>query len=286
MSIQKYSEQKKIQAATYKANIIVDYFNLRLRVIDYRGNVMSFLTEVNEIAKQHSFEKIIWMAKREDLLCFISRGYMIEAVIPKYFNGSDAYFVTKYLTNKRRNSDKWMEEEQIMTDILRHPRENHLTDTPFIIRKATVDDIEQLATLYDTVFQIYPTPLNQPDYIKKAINDSTIFYVALDGDVIVSSASAEMNHDFYHAELTDCATLDAYRKHGLMKKLLMQLEQELVNQGIYCAFSIARALSYGMNKSFYQLGYTYTGRLTNNCYIFDKIEDMNVWVKDLSNESK
>jgi beta-lysine N6-acetyltransferase len=67
-----------------------------------------------------------------------------------------------------------------------------------------------------------------------------------------------------------------------MKRLLTQLEKELVKNGIYCAYSIARALSYGMNKSFYQLGYSYTGRLTNNCYIFDKIEDMNVWVKDLS----
>ena len=41
-----------------------------------------------------------------------------------------------------------------------------------------------------------------------------------------------------------------------------------------------------MNLAFHQLGYTYTGRLANNCYIFDKLEDMNIWVKDLSSYSK
>ncbi len=282
LSGQKYSEQKRIHAASYQADIVVDYFNRRLRVLEYRGNLMSLLDDVNELAAMHSFEKIICMAKREDLFEFMSCGFMIEAKIQKYFNGSDAYFVTKYFTNERRNSDKWMEEEKIMTDILRNPRENKPTDTQFLFRKATPEDAGQLAKLYDTVFQIYPTPLNNPDYIQKVMKDSTVFYVALDNGVIISSASAEVNHTFYNAELTDCATLDAYRKHGLMKKLLIQLEKELINNGIYCAYSIARALSYGMNKSFYQLGYSYTGRLTNNCYIFDKIEDMNVWVKDLS----
>lgn len=282
LSGQKYSEQERLHAASYQADIVVDYFNRRLRVLEYRGNLMSLLDAVNEIATMHSFEKIICMAKREDLFEFMSCGFMIEAMIQKYFNGSDAYFVTKYFTNERRNSDKWMEEEKIMTDILRNPRENKPTDTQFLFRKATPEDAGQLAKLYDTVFQIYPTPLNNPDYIQKVMKDSTVFYVALDNGVIISSASAEVNHTFYNAELTDCATLDAYRKHGLMKKLLIQLEKELINNGIYCAYSIARALSYGMNKSFYQLGYSYTGRLTNNCYIFDKIEDMNVWVKDLS----
>lgn len=284
LSGQKYSEQKQLKAATYQANIVVDYFNNRLRVLEYRGKLSSLLDEVNEISTEHSFEKIICMARHEDLNEFMAQGFMIEAMIQKYFNGSDAYFVTKYFTNERRNSEKWMEEEKIITDILSKPREYKQTDTTFLIRKATPEDANELATLYDAVFQIYPTPLNNPEYIQRVMKDSTIFYVAVDNGVIVSAASAEVNHTFYNAELTDCATLDSYRKHGLMKKLLTQLENELMNSGIYCAYSIARALSYGMNKSFYQLGYSYTGRLTNNCYIFDKIEDMNVWVKNLSKE--
>ncbi|MEH7380144.1 putative beta-lysine N-acetyltransferase [Bacillus sp. JJ1533] len=264
--------------------MVIDYFNRRLRVLEYRGNLLSLLKEVNDISKQHSFEKIIWMTKSEDVFVLMSQGYMIEAMIPKYFNGSDAYLVTKYFTNERRNSEKWMQEEKVITDILSSPQKNKLTVTNFLIRKAIPEDTGKLAALYSTVFQIYPTPLNNPDYIQQVMKDSTIFYVVEDNGDIVSAASAEVNTTFYNAELTDCATLDDYRKHGLMKRLLVKLEKELINNGIYCAYSIARALSYGMNKSFYQLGYSYTGRLTNNCYIFDNIEDMNVWVKDLSKQ--
>ncbi|MDH4057298.1 MAG: hypothetical protein OEU76_00970, partial [Cyclobacteriaceae bacterium] len=67
---------------------------------------------------------------------------------------------------------------------------------------------------------------------------------------------------------------------GHMKKLLFKLENELTKQGINCLYSLARAESYGMNKAFFQLGYTYGGRLINNCYIFSGLEDMNVWYKN------
>ena len=70
-----------------------------------------------------------------------------------------------------------------------------------------------------------------------------------------------------------------------MKSLLIKLEEELQERSIFCSYTIARSL-FGMNAAFHQLGYTYTGRLANNCYIFDKLEDMNIWVKDLSSYSK
>jgi beta-lysine N6-acetyltransferase len=114
------------------------------------------------------------------------------------------------------------------------------------------------------------------------MEEGTVFYVIETNDKIVSAASADINNKLVNAELTDCATLPEYRKHGFMKVLLMRLEQELIERGIYCSFSIARSLSYGMNACFHQLGYQYTGRMLNNCYIYDKLEDMNVWVKDLS----
>jgi len=70
----------------------------------------------------------------------------------------------------------------------------------------------------------------------------------------------------------------------LDKEELEKLEEELKRKGIFCSYSIARAQSFGMNAVLYQLGYTYRGRLINNCYIYDKLENMNMWVKDLSKE--
>jgi beta-lysine N6-acetyltransferase len=114
------------------------------------------------------------------------------------------------------------------------------------------------------------------------IEEGTVFFVAESNGEIVSSASAEVNMVYHNAEMTDCATDPAFRKHGLMKVLVCELEKELLRRNIYCAYSLARALSLGMNAVFRQLGYEYTGRLIKNCNIFDKYEDMNLWVKRLT----
>ena len=79
--------------------------------------------------------------------------------------------------------------------------------------------------------------------------------------------------------MTDCATLPAYRNQGLMRLLMHALEDELIARNITCAYSLSRALSFGMNAVFYQMGYRYYGRLTKNCDIYDKFEDMNLWAK-------
>ncbi|MFS0863241.1 putative beta-lysine N-acetyltransferase [Fredinandcohnia sp. 179-A 10B2 NHS] len=273
-----------MKGSTYHAKINLDFFNRRLKLEEYRGNLPLIIEEMYKLVDNHQLEKLICKVRHEDLFVFIENGFMIEAVIKRYFVGSDCYFVTKYFSNERRNSDKWMEEETILSGVLAKKREEYSPDSDpkFHIRKATPKDATELASLYSQVFQIYPTPLNKPNYIEKVMNDTTIFYVVEDNGQIVSAASAEVNGPQFNAELTDCATLPSYRKHGLMKQLLVRLEEELVRNDIFCAYSIARALSYGMNNCFYQLGYSYTGRLTNNCYIFDKIEDMNVWVRDLS----
>ena len=59
------------------------------------------------------------------------------------------------------------------------------------------------------------------------------------------------------------------------------LEDELIARNITCAYSLSRALSIGMNAVFFQMGYRYYGRLTKNCDIYDKFEDMNLWAKML-----
>ncbi|MFP3637406.1 GNAT family N-acetyltransferase, partial [Bacillus sp. SIMBA_033] len=74
----------------------------------------------------------------------------------------------------------------------------------------------KLAKLYDTVFETYPTPMNEPDYIQKVMEEGTVFYAVEHDGHIVSAASAEINAPYGHAELTDCATLPTYRKLGFM----------------------------------------------------------------------
>jgi beta-lysine N6-acetyltransferase len=283
-----YFQVQQIKKCDVFILAVLDFFNHRLIVKDYRGNVLSLVTTCADIIKKNSFSKLIIHAKKEDFSQFLENGFILEAVFEKYFNGSDAYAVTKYFELSRSQSHHWLKEDEILSNVLSLSLLQQELDVPdqLLLKKAAPSDAKKLASLYQQVFQIYPTPLHDAEYIESTIRKENIFYFFEKDQLAVSAASADINNDFYHAELTDCATLPEYRKHGLMKILLMKLEEELKKQHIFCSFSIARSLSFGMNAAFYQLGYKYSGRMTNNCYIFDKMEDMNVWVKDLSSVPK
>lgn len=265
-------------------DVCLDPFNARLRVDDYRGDVRAMHSRILELVEQHSFTKVFIKSRQEDWQTFLSLGYMLEGVYKKYFNGNDAYSMAMYFTDERRTSDYWMEEDTILRQVLALPRK--LSDESlalgYSLRLAVTEDAEQLANLYGAVFQTYPTPMNDVSYIKKVMLEGTIFYIVEKEGKIVSAASAEINATYNNAEMTDCATYPEHRKHGLMRHLISALEKELRRRHMYCAYSLARSLSFGMNAVFHQLGYEYTGRMTKNCNIFDKFEDMNLWVKNLS----
>ncbi|HZG60025.1 MAG TPA: putative beta-lysine N-acetyltransferase [Anoxybacillus sp.] len=273
-----------VNKETYWCHIIYDDFNKRLRVEDYRGHLYGFIPYIEKEAKQKLYEKIIVKARLEHVPIFIEKGFINEGWIQGYFNGSDAYFLAKYLTAGRRRSDDWCREDEIIHSVQSQTESNHLSSFPdgFLMRKAEKQDAIELSGLYKTVFAVYPTPLQHVDYILHVLKSGTIFYVIEKNGKIVSAASAEVNETYHNAELTDCATLPEHRKHGLMKYLIRQLEEDLRKDGIFCAYSLARAKSFGMNAVFHQLGYQYAGRLMNNCYIYQELEDMNVWFKDLA----
>lgn len=271
-----------IQKKDYIIEVFIDPFNKRIRVDDYRGNVRKVLIHMERVAKEQQVEKMIVKAKQSDKLIFIEKGFTLEGIIDNYFLGSPCFFFTKYFTLERRLNNYFLEEDKIMTDIyqLTNNPQTAIPPKQYMLKQATEDDVEKLASLYEKVFEIYPTPLNDPAYIKRTMQQGTIYFYYSVGNEIVSAASAEINDFYKNAEITDCATLPKHRKFGLLKSLILQLEEELAKSGIFCMYSIARALSFGMNAALYQLDYRYRGRLINNCFIFNKLEDMNVWVKN------
>jgi len=273
-----------IRDESYTLEVYIDLFNKRIRVDDITGDLTKAIKRAENLAEIEKVEKLIIKARKEFFFLLIENGFHCEAVIEQYFLGSNLYFFCKYYQNERRASNEWLNEDVIVKKVLSLEQSLQSTILPshYQLRKLTPENASKLAYLYEKVFQIYPTPLNDPHYIVKTMAEGTIYYGFFYNEEIVSAASAEVNFFYKNAELTDCATLPEHRKHGLMKILLEELEKELKLNAVYCAYSIARSLSFGMNAALHQLGYRYSGRLTNNCYIFDKLEDMNVWVKDLS----
>ncbi len=275
------------QGPDYCLTIYLDHRNLRVRVDDYLGNIDQLLEESERIAKLHKVEKLIIKARETHFIKLLERGYRCEAVVDHYFLGSDCLFFSKFYSAKRSANEHWSKEEVILEDVSLLQRQSPPFKIPgeFQLEKMEGKDAEKLAKLYKQVFELYPTPLNDPEYIKQTIKEGTVYYGFRYNGEIISAASAEINSFYKNAELTDCATLKEFRKYGLMKVLLLELEKELKLNGIFCTYSIARALSFGMNAALHQLGYSYRGRLVNNCFIFDKLEDMNVWVRDLSKDA-
>lgn len=80
--------------------------------------------------------------------------------------------------------------------------------------------------LYKKVFRTYPTPVFDPAYIEKTMNTNTMYYVMFDHDRLISAASAEINPELGHAEITDCAVLPEYRGHSLTSFLIEALEKK------------------------------------------------------------
>jgi putative beta-lysine N-acetyltransferase len=283
---QAFYEQKTIEEENYYISACFDHFNQRLRVDDYRGNVLCIANHMIELATNQSYSKAIIYSRREHVHVFVEKGFLLEAILEGFYHGSHAYALTMYFESGRKHNDKWVKEDELLHRVLQLPHGSFPSSSTmsegYSIRKATPTDLESLCHLYSQVFQIYPTPLNDPNYVKLIMKRNTIFYLIEYNGLIVSAASACMDTHYYNAEITDCATLPDHRKHGLMKHLIIELETALRKEKIYCAYSIARSLSFGMNAVLQQLHYKYKGRMTNNCYIFDKLEDMNVWVKDLS----
>ncbi len=275
MQTYEYIKQPKVEAVIYK-----DGYNRRLRVDEFRGNAGRLLEYVNKEVESNQFEKVIVKARAGQYSFFVEKGFTVEGGVNGYFNGDKAFFMSKFLTNDRRNSSQWREEDDILQQVQELKRQEISLSNSISV--ANTSQAERLADLYQEVFKLYPVPLHNPDYVKESMKSGTIFVYLEEGDRIISAASAEISSVYKNAELTDCATRSSHRKGGKMKHLLMKLESELLNRDIFCAYTIARALSFGMNAAFHQLGYRYGGRLANNCIIFDKMEDMNIWEKDLS----
>lgn len=276
------TEEKELEGISYRATAVFDHFNSRMRIDDYRGNMEDLLADAEKAALNKGFTKLIVKGKSSSIEELLNKQYQLEAVIRGYFHGDPACFFTKYFSEDRRTTTAWTEQDSMMSAIYQKEKSACPDTSDFIFRKAEEKDAEGLASLYQTVFEVYPTPLHSPDYIVKTMKEGTIYLLAEENLKIVSAASAELNRFYHNAELTDCATLPEARKHRLMRTLLLKLEDVLRKEGIYCAYSIARAASFGMNAVLYQLDYDYTGRLTNNCIISKDYENMNVWCKDLS----
>lgn len=248
---------------------------------DDRYNIVNIL---RKLAVENGYTKIIAKIPFSLKSLFLKQGYSVEAIVPKFYGGSeDGVFAVKYFSIDRQVEKN----KKTIRNILNESVKKNDKKRSIILlkglnyRKAEEKDSETIAEFYKKIFETYPFPVYDPKYILKTMRDNIVYFTIWNYDRLVAISSSEIDVDNLNVEMTDFGTLPEYRRKGLAVYLLEKMEEEMISRGIKIAYSIARAVSYGMNTTFSKKEYTFAGTLINNTNISGKIESMNVWYKEL-----
>ncbi len=241
------------------------------------------LKKVEDIAIQNNYSKVFAKVPTFAKSQFGKAGYQQEAHVPKFYKGEDdAYFFGKYYEESRER-EKFPDELETVLDISQTKRGQARTDAPlapgFEWRVATKDDAEGMVDVYKEIFETYPFPIHDPNYLRDTMDQNFVYFLILDQGKVVAVASSEMDESNLNVEMTDFASLKEYQGKGFATFLLSRMEEEMKRRGIKLAYTIARAYSFGMNITFAKLNYNFNGTLVSNTNIGGKIESMNVWSK-------
>lgn len=235
-------------------------------------------------AKDNGYTKIFAKVPRRAVQALVDHGFSEEAAVPGFYHGEeDAVFLGLYLDPRRATAANAEEiEGNIKLALEKQKSARPLEgDCPLPMRVCVEDDAEAMSVVYKQVFPTYPFPIDQPAYLIETMRSHVAYFCCeLDGKMI-AIASAEMDEKGSNAEMTDFATLPESRGRGLAAHLLLRMEGEMRKRAIKTAYTIARAVSPGMNIVFAKAGYAFGGTLINNTNISGQIESMNVWYKQL-----
>lgn len=239
------------------------------------------LKVIHDLAKDKNYTKIFAKIPQSESSVFLKEGYVEEAKIPDFFGkNNDCLFVSKYFSDQRA-IPKEKDKLEAVLELAKY-KANVQIRYPFYkieLRKAKQEDAKELALLYKKVFPSYPFPIHDSKYIRDTMKMHFDYYIMHDGRNIVAASSAEKDYESMTVEMTDFATLPQYRKKGFSYHLLTIMEEAVRADGFKIAYTIACALSYGMNITFAKKKYKYAGTLYNNTHISGNIESMNVWYK-------
>lgn len=232
-------------------------------------------------AERENYSKIFAKIPESRVSNFLEFGYKEEARIPKFYSGQEAAaFLGYYLSTKRSVE----ENAEQLDSVLRLAEEKASSSKKpladiFKLRSCSAEDVAIMAEIYKEVFPSYPFPIHSPEYLLKTMRSHVDYFGIEAHGKLVALSSAEMDKSAANVEMTDFATLPDWRGHGFGVHLLEAMEEAMQLKNMKTTYTIARAVSPGMNITFAKLGYRYGGRLKNNTNISGQIESMNIWYK-------
>ncbi len=275
-----YDRIEKIENSLIQHGKVSD----RIYLMKLKDPPEKIIPRLNDLAASQNYTKIFAKIPATSGPAFCAHGYTEEARIPDFFTrGNDCLFMARFFDSTRKISS----DQSKIEGILSQARDKAQDDAPpaqsfpFGIVKAAPGDAEHLSGLYRDVFESYPFPIHDPEYIRATMQSHIDYYLIRDRGRVVAASSAEKDRDSRTVEMTDFATHPEYRGKKFALNLLRFAEEDMRSENMRLGYTIARARSAGMNIVFAKNGYTCGGTLINNTCICGKIESMNVWYKNV-----
>lgn len=255
----------------------------RVYLMKLDSNENEVISFIEQLAIENDLGKIFTKVPETSIQAFLNNNYRIEAEIPNFFKSDKCYFASKFVKKEREFVSK-EDALEIENNIkLAKSKANSKTkefDSSIRIKVLDLKDLEKAAELYRIVFKSYPFPIFDASYLESTL-DHIMYFGAFVNGQLVACSSSEMCVQDSSVEMTDFATLPDYLGKNISSMLLFTMENVMKANGINTSYTIARAMSKGMNITFAKNAYTFSGTLINNTDIFGKIESMNVWYKHL-----
>lgn len=242
------------------------------------------IDKLHDLSLVKRYTKIFAKVPEKMVNDFLDKDFKKEATIPKFYKGKEsAHFVSRFI-GAARSFLPFSKKQRIKKNIevaLLKKEKNNLQKPDADFRPLEHEDADQLVSLYEKTFKVYPFPIFDEQYIKDTMDKNIDYFGAFVDDKLVAASSAEKDVENKNAEMTDFATLPTHRGKNLSYFLLKEMEKEMADQDFKTLFTIARSASIGMNATFARQDYEFAGTLVNNTYIGEDIESMNVWYKHL-----
>lgn len=242
------------------------------------------ITYMENLALNESYTKILAKVPNKQKDFFLNSGYEFEARVCNFYNDEDdVYFLSKFLSPERKkfsNKNNVFKNIEFCMEKARLPNSKNL-DKNFRINKLKEKDAPKMAEIFKSVFESYPFPIFDKDYIIKTMNENVDYFGVFEGKKLIAVSSSEMDLLNLNTEMTDFATLPQYRGKNFSYYLLQEMETAAKQKMLKTAYTIARSECTGINMTFAKMQYEYGGTLVNNTNICGNIETMNVWYKNL-----
>jgi beta-lysine N6-acetyltransferase len=248
------------------------------------SDIPDIIRYADDLARKEGHSKIFVKVPEASEEVFAGDGYIPEARVPFFFNGTEpAVFMGKYLDPARKEARDATVIADVLSAAFGYAGERSIPGLPdgFSLMHAHTGDAKEIAALYRSVFSTYPFPIFDPDYIVTTMQGQIRYYIIRKSHHLAAAASCEIDAENKNIEVTDFATDPQFRGKGFAGALLYAMEADMKKEGIVLAYTIARALSRPINATFAGAGYQYGGLLLNNTNICGSMESMNVWYKRL-----